>query len=102
MGVDGFRFDLAPVIGRTEHDFDRHAPIFEQIEDDKSLRDIKMIAEPWDVGPGGYQVGGFPDNWSEWNDRYRDVVQFVLAIRRRQDDRDGFPLDRISRLLRSP
>jgi len=75
MGVDGFRFDLAPVIGRTEHDFDRHAPIFEQIEDDKTLRDIKMIAEPWDVGPGGYQVGGFPDNWSEWNDRYRDVVR---------------------------
>jgi len=75
MGVDGFRFDLAPVLGRTETDFDRHAPIFEQIEDDRSLRDIKMIAEPWDVGPGGYQVGGFPDNWSEWNDRYRDVVR---------------------------
>jgi isoamylase len=75
MGVDGFRFDLAPVLGRTETDFDRHAPIFERIEDDKSLRDIKLIAEPWDVGPGGYQVGGFPDNWSEWNDRYRDVVR---------------------------
>jgi glycogen operon protein len=75
MGVDGFRFDLAPVIGRTETDFDRHAPIFEQIEDEKALTDIKMIAEPWDVGPGGYQVGGFPDNWSEWNDRYRDVIR---------------------------
>jgi glycogen operon protein len=75
MGVDGFRFDLAPVVGRVEHDFDRHAPIFEAIQDDESLKGIKMLAEPWDVGPGGYQVGGFPDNWSEWNDRYRDLVR---------------------------
>ena len=75
MGVDGFRFDLAPGIGRTETDFDHHAPIFERISSDPALAEIKLIAEPWDVGPGGYQVGGFPDNWSEWNDRYRDVVR---------------------------
>jgi glycogen operon protein len=75
MRVDGFRFDLAPVIGRTETDFDRRAPIFERIREDEILSSVKLIAEPWDVGPGGYQVGGFPDNWSEWNDRYRDVVR---------------------------
>ncbi len=75
MGVDGFRFDLAPVVGRTEIDFDRHAPIFETIQQDPVLSTAKMIAEPWDLGPGGYQVGGFPDNWSEWNDRYRDIVR---------------------------
>jgi isoamylase len=75
MGVDGFRFDLAPVIGRTETDFDRHAPIFERIREDDVLSSVKLFAEPWDIGPGGYQVGGFPDNWSEWNDRYRDVVR---------------------------
>jgi glycogen operon protein len=75
MGVDGFRFDLAPAIGRTENDFDRDAPIFQRIREDDVLSTVKMIAEPWDIGMGGYQVGNFPDNWSEWNDRFRDVTR---------------------------
>ena len=75
MGVDGFRFDLAPAIGRTESDYDRDAPIFQRIKDDAVLSTVKMIAEPWDIGMGGYQVGNFPDNWSEWNDRFRDVTR---------------------------
>ena len=75
MGVDGFRFDLAPAIGRTEYDFDREAPIFRRIQEDDILSSVKLIAEPWDIGMGGYQVGNFPDNWSEWNDRFRDVTR---------------------------
>ena len=75
MGVDGFRFDLAPAIGRTENGFDTDAPIFRRILEDDVLSKVKMIAEPWDIGLGGYQVGNFPDNWSEWNDRFRDVAR---------------------------
>lgn len=75
MGVDGFRFDLAPVIGRTEVEFDPQAPLFERMRCDPLLSRVKLFAEPWDLGSGGYQVGNFPDNWSEWNDRYRDVVR---------------------------
>jgi glycogen operon protein len=73
-GIDGFRFDLAPVIGRGP-DFDPHALIFSAIAADPVLRDRVLIAEPWDIGPGGYQLGNFPDNWLEWNDRYRDDVR---------------------------
>ena len=75
MGVDGFRFDLAPVIGRTESDFDREAPLFQCLAEDDVFAAVKLIAEPWDLGEGGYQVGGFPDNWSEWNDKYRDNIR---------------------------
>lgn len=74
LGVDGFRFDLATVLAR-DPDFDRHAPIFAAIAQDPLLKDRVMIAEPWDVGPGGYQLGHFPDHWLEWNDRYRDDVR---------------------------
>lgn len=70
-GVDGFRFDLAPVMARSPG-FDPHAPIFAAIADDPLLADRIMIAEPWDVGPGGYQLGQFPERWLEWNDRFRD------------------------------
>src|SRR5262249_40997211 len=73
-GVDGCRFDLAPVMARGPG-FDPHAPIFAEIADDPLLADRIMIAEPWDVGLGGYQLGHFPDNWLEWNDRYRDDVR---------------------------
>jgi isoamylase len=83
MGIDGFRFDLAPALGRTRADFDRHALFFEEINADPDLSEVKLIAEPWDVGPGGYQVGEFPDSWSEWNDRYRDIVRSFW----RSDDR---------------
>jgi glycogen operon protein len=74
-GIDGFRFDLAPVMGRADHGFDPRAPLLEAIEQDPILRTRIMIAEPWDVGPGGYQLGNFPSRWLEWNDSYRDRVR---------------------------
>ncbi|MDE1916186.1 MAG: glycogen debranching protein GlgX [Sphingomonadales bacterium] len=73
-GVDGFRFDLGPVMARGPG-FDPQAPIFAEIAAAPSLADRVMIAEPWDIGPGGYQLGRFPDNWLEWNDVYRDDVR---------------------------
>jgi glycogen operon protein len=73
-GVDGFRFDLATVLARDPA-FDPRAPIFDEIAQDPLLQDRVMVAEPWDVGPGGYQLGQFPPNWLEWNDRYRDDVR---------------------------
>lgn len=73
-GVDGFRFDLATVMARGPG-FDAHAPIFAEIAADPLLADRVLIAEPWDTGPGGYQLGAFPPNWLEWNDRYRDDVR---------------------------
>jgi glycogen operon protein len=74
-GVDGFRFDLAPVLGRTATGFDPEAPLLREIAADPLLGDRVLIAEPWDLGPGGYRLGGFPPNWLEWNDRYRDRVR---------------------------
>jgi glycogen operon protein len=73
-GIDGFRFDLAPVLARGPG-FRADAPIFAEIAADPVLADRILIAEPWDIGPGGYQLGAFPDNWLEWNDRYRDDVR---------------------------
>uniref|UniRef100_UPI002638B8B3 glycogen debranching enzyme n=1 Tax=uncultured Sphingomonas sp. TaxID=158754 RepID=UPI002638B8B3 len=73
-GVDGFRFDLAPVLARNPG-FDAHATIFAEIAADPDLASRIMIAEPWDIGPGGYQLGRFPATWLEWNDRYRDDVR---------------------------
>jgi glycogen operon protein len=73
-GVDGFRFDLAPILARSPG-FAADAPIFAEIAADPLLADRVMIAEPWDIGPGGYQLGRFPDTWLEWNDRYRDDVR---------------------------
>lgn len=75
MGVDGFRFDLAPILGRHANGFDPSHPLLKAIESAPELAGARLIAEPWDTGPGGYQLGSFPDNWSEWNDRYRDVVR---------------------------
>ncbi len=74
-GVDGFRFDLAPVLGRGAAGFDPHAPLLAEITADPLLADRVLIAEPWDIGPGGYQLGRFPAPWLEWNDRYRDTVR---------------------------
>ena len=73
-GVDGFRFDLAPVMARGPG-FAADAPIFAEIAADPWLADRVLIAEPWDIGPGGYQLGRFPESWLEWNDRYRDDVR---------------------------
>jgi len=75
MHVDGFRFDLAPVLARELHDVDRLSSFFDIIHQDPTLANVKLIAEPWDVGPGGYQVGNFPIRWAEWNGRYRDSVR---------------------------
>jgi glycogen operon protein len=75
MHVDGFRFDLAPVLARDQHDVDRQSAFFDIIHQDPELSTVKLIAEPWDVGPGGYQVGNFPVRWAEWNDKYRDALR---------------------------
>ncbi|MFF2727071.1 glycogen debranching protein GlgX [Streptomyces sp. NPDC058008] len=75
MGVDGFRFDLAAALARSMHDVDMLSPFLAVIAQDPVLRRVKLIAEPWDVGTGGYQVGAFPPLWTEWNDRYRDAVR---------------------------
>ncbi len=74
-GIDGFRFDLAVTLGRRETGFDRNAPFLAAVEQDPVLSRRVMIAEPWDVGLGGYQLGAFPPRWGEWNDRYRDTVR---------------------------
>jgi glycogen operon protein len=74
-GVDGFRFDLGPALGRLDLGFDPRAPLLEEMRADPVLADRILIAEPWDIGPGGYQLGHFPDSWLEWNDRYRDDMR---------------------------
>ena len=75
MHVDGFRFDLAPTLGRECHDYDRCAPFFHLLHQDPVLSRVKLIAEPWDIGPGGYQLGNFPVLWSEWNGKYREAIR---------------------------
>ncbi|MFO1316338.1 MAG: glycogen debranching protein GlgX [Burkholderiales bacterium] len=74
-GVDGFRFDLGTTLGRRDDGFDPAAPLLQAIAQDPALRDLKMIAEPWDVGFGGYRLGAFPAPWGEWNDRFRDAAR---------------------------
>jgi isoamylase len=75
MHVDGFRFDLAAALARELHDVDRLSAFFDLIQQDPVISQVKLIAEPWDVGPGGYQVGNFPPLWTEWNGKYRDAVR---------------------------
>jgi glycogen operon protein len=75
MGVDGFRFDLASVLGRTRAGFDASAPFFVALRQDPLLADVHLVAEPWDAGHGGYQLGRYPGRFLEWNDRYRDAVR---------------------------
>ena len=75
MHVDGFRFDLATVLGREADGFNTHAALFKALRAEPALAYVKLIAEPWDLGSGGYQLGHFPPGWSEWNDRYRDTVR---------------------------
>ena len=73
--VDGFRFDLASALARELYEVDRLSAFFDVIHQDPVLSQVKLIAEPWDVGPGGYQVGNFPVLWSEWNGIYRDTMR---------------------------
>ena len=75
LGVDGFRFDLAPVLGRSAHGFASNAAFFVALQQDPVLSQVQLIAEPWDAGPLGYQVGKFPGRFLEWNDKYRDAVR---------------------------
>ncbi|MEJ5920624.1 MULTISPECIES: glycogen debranching protein GlgX [unclassified Corynebacterium] len=75
MHVDGFRFDLASTLAREFHDVDRLAAFFDLVQQDPIVSQVKLIAEPWDVGEGGYQVGNFPPQWTEWNGKYRDTIR---------------------------
>ena len=75
MHVDGFRFDLASTLARQFHEVDRLSAFFDLVQQDPVVSQVKLIAEPWDVGEGGYNVGGFPPLWTEWNGKYRDTVR---------------------------
>ena len=75
IGFDGFRFDLATIIGRHSNGFSTSHPLLTAISEDTTLQTAKLVAEPWDPGPGGYQLGQFPDRWAEWNDSFRDTVR---------------------------
>ncbi|WP_043130056.1 glycogen debranching protein GlgX [Sphingomonas phyllosphaerae] len=75
FGIDGFRFDLGLTLGREEHGFDPGSAFFDVLRQDPVLGRLKLITEPWDVGPGGYQLGNFPPGFAEWNDKYRDTVR---------------------------
>ncbi|MGK5114994.1 MULTISPECIES: glycogen debranching protein GlgX [unclassified Geodermatophilus] len=79
MHVDGFRFDLAAALARSMHDVDRLSAFFDVVHQDPVISRVKLIAEPWDVGEGGYQVGNFPPLWTEWNGKYRDTVRDVWS-----------------------
>src|SRR5436305_2191285 len=75
MHIDGFRFDLGTILAREVHGFDEQSGFLKAMNQDPLLSTVKLIAEPWDTGPGGYQVGGFPPGWAEWNDKFRDTVR---------------------------
>jgi glycogen operon protein len=75
MHIDGFRFDLGTILGREPEGFDQRGGFFDAVGQDPVLSKLKLVGEPWDIGPGGYQVGGFPPGWAEWNDKYRDTVR---------------------------
>jgi glycogen operon protein len=95
MHVDGFRFDLGTVLGREPEGFDQRGGFFDAVGQDPVLSRLKLVGEPWDIGPGGYQVGGFPPGWAEWNDKYRDTVREYWK------NEDGTAPEFASRLLGS-
>ena len=96
MHVDGFRFDLAPALGRGTDGYSRDAPFFHALRNDPVFASIKLIAEPWDLGRSGYRLGDFPYEWSEWNDRYRD------ALRRFWSGKHGKTAEMAARVSGSP
>ena len=100
MHVDGFRFDLASALARSLHDVDKLSSFFDTIHQDPVISQVKLIAEPWDVGDGGYQVGEFPPLWTEWNGKYRDTVRSFWAHGRRRRARPRLPAVRLVRPLR--
>ncbi|MBB5048311.1 glycogen operon protein [Rhodopseudomonas rhenobacensis] len=75
MHIDGFRFDLGTILAREVYGFDEQSGFLKAVDQDPVLTSVKLIAEPWDIGPGGYQVGGFPPGWAEWNDKFRDTAR---------------------------
>ncbi len=79
IGIDGFRFDLASILGRNPTSFDRRCAFFSTLRQDPELQNTRFVAEPWDIGEGGYQLGSYPAGWSEWNDKYRDGVRRFWA-----------------------
>jgi glycogen operon protein len=95
MEVDGFRFDLGTILGREPEGFDPRGGFFDAIGQDPVLSRLKLVGEPWDIGPGGYQVGSFPPGWAEWNDKYRDTVRGYWK------DDDGLLRDFASRVTGS-
>ena len=95
MHVDGFRFDLGTILGREPEGFDQRSGFFDAVGQDPVLSRLKLVGEPWDIGPGGYQVGGFPPGWAEWNDKYRDTVREYWK------DEDGTAGDFAARVLGS-
>ena len=101
MHVDGFRFDLAATLARELHDVDRLGAFFDIIHQDPVLSQVKLIAEPWDLGEGGYQVGNFPVGWTEWNGKYRDYVRRFWKGDGGTDRRVRAPAHRLERPLRA-
>ncbi|SCX02608.1 Glycogen debranching enzyme [Agrobacterium sp. DSM 25558] len=95
MHIDGFRFDLGTILGREPEGFDQRSGFFDAVGQDPVLSKLKLVGEPWDIGPGGYQVGGFPPGWAEWNDKYRDTVREYWK------DEDGTAGDFAARVLGS-
>ncbi len=95
MHVDGFRFDLASALARELHDVDRLSAFFDLVQQDPVVSQVKLIAEPWDVGEGGYQVGNFPALWSEWNGKYRDTVRDFWRGQPRHAARIRIPAERV-------
>ncbi|HSX95808.1 MAG TPA: alpha-amylase family glycosyl hydrolase, partial [Streptomyces sp.] len=89
MHVDGFRFDLASALAREFYDVDKLSTFFEMVQQDPVVSQVKLIAEPWDVGEGGYQVGNFPPLWTEWNGKYRDTVRDLVSYNDKHNDANG-------------
>ena len=100
MHVDGFRFDLCTTLGREHGDYSQGAAFFDAMRQDPVLAQVKLIAEPWDVGPFGYQLGNFPPGWAEWNGQYRDARAPLLEGRQGAGRRDGVAARRLVRHLR--
>ena len=96
--IDGFRFDLGTILAREANGFDNQSGFLKACCQDPELRTVKLIAEPWDCGPGGYQVGAFPPGWAEWNDKFRDTVRDYWRGEA-PGERDGSTVVRLGRRI---
>ena len=102
MHVDGFRFDLGTILARQHDGFDASHGFLQSCLQDPVLSQVKLIAEPWDIGPGGYQVGGFPPGWAEWNDKFRDTVRAFWKGDEGKLAETGDASRRLGRCIRAP